>query len=359
MKLYVDTNSKQVTVTKDPTEKLEQNGRQKAERNTGRPMWSTQVFVLDDDGGEVITITTAGEKPSVKVTVRGRGGPAVVDQRAQRRGIPRRGNQGGGPGLGQDRLTGHPVMGVTWSARSRLTLKRQRTRREERRPIVPTLGQIIREIQREAAAQPTDALRHEIEINLEVQDAVTVPGGEGTGQMQCLPDQIIRQLISGKRGNDRTRVTWGSGLSGVRVPGLGGLISRCFVRFGCLVGDQLGGLAGDVLHLAEHAAKFALVGDPVGVAGGLAFGEPGGDGLAGDLAGELVAGAVRLGRLGLAAAAGLAAVGVAAGDAAGQGGADLAEPGGQGLVAAAQLRQVVGHVIDSPACLPGSGPDSI
>jgi len=67
MKLYVDTNSKQVTVTKDPTEKLEQNGRQKTERGTGRPMWSTQVFVLDDDGGEVITVTTAGEVPNVKV----------------------------------------------------------------------------------------------------------------------------------------------------------------------------------------------------------------------------------------------------------------------------------------------------
>ena len=67
MKLIVDTNGKQVTVTKEPTEKLEQNGRQKSERGTGRPMWSTQVFVLDDDGGEVITITTAGEKPNVKV----------------------------------------------------------------------------------------------------------------------------------------------------------------------------------------------------------------------------------------------------------------------------------------------------
>jgi hypothetical protein len=67
MKLYVDTNGKQVTVTRDPTEKLEQNGRQKLERGTGRPMWSTQVFVLDDDGGEVITVTTAGERPNVKV----------------------------------------------------------------------------------------------------------------------------------------------------------------------------------------------------------------------------------------------------------------------------------------------------
>ena len=68
MKLYVDTNGKQVTVTKDPIEKTE--GRTTVRRpsaNTGRPMWSTQVFVLDDDGGEVITVTTAGEKPNVKV----------------------------------------------------------------------------------------------------------------------------------------------------------------------------------------------------------------------------------------------------------------------------------------------------
>ena len=33
----------------------------------GRPMWSTQVFVLDDEGGEVITVTTAGERPNVTV----------------------------------------------------------------------------------------------------------------------------------------------------------------------------------------------------------------------------------------------------------------------------------------------------
>src|SRR5260370_39574484 len=67
MKLYVDTNGRQVTVTKDPVEKTEKNGRQKQERGTGRLMWWTQVFVLDDDGGEVIAVTTAGEKPNVKV----------------------------------------------------------------------------------------------------------------------------------------------------------------------------------------------------------------------------------------------------------------------------------------------------
>jgi hypothetical protein len=67
MKLYVDASTKQVTVSRDPVEKTEQNGRQRTERGTGRLMWSTQVFVLDDDGGEVIAITTAGEKPNVKV----------------------------------------------------------------------------------------------------------------------------------------------------------------------------------------------------------------------------------------------------------------------------------------------------
>ncbi|GAB3330786.1 hypothetical protein RMN56_12765 [Micromonospora halotolerans] len=67
MKLYVDTQSKQVQVTKDPEPKNDQNGNQRSEKNTGRPMWSTQVFVLDETGGEIITITTAGEKPGVTV----------------------------------------------------------------------------------------------------------------------------------------------------------------------------------------------------------------------------------------------------------------------------------------------------
>ena len=67
MKLIISTDGKQVTVSREAVEKTEQNGRQRQERGTGRLMWSTQVFVLDDDGGEVITVTTAGEKPNVKV----------------------------------------------------------------------------------------------------------------------------------------------------------------------------------------------------------------------------------------------------------------------------------------------------
>src|SRR5579859_1015342 len=68
MKLYVDTTGKHVSVSREAVEKTDgMGGRQKQERGTGRLMWSTQVFVLDDDGGEVITITTAGERPNVKV----------------------------------------------------------------------------------------------------------------------------------------------------------------------------------------------------------------------------------------------------------------------------------------------------
>ena len=67
MKLYVDTTGKQVTVSKPTEPKNDQNGSQRSEKGTGRLMWATQVFVLDETGGEVITITTAAEKPAVRV----------------------------------------------------------------------------------------------------------------------------------------------------------------------------------------------------------------------------------------------------------------------------------------------------
>ena len=76
-------------------------------------MWSTQVFVLDDDGGEVITVTTAGEKPNVKVgqlvVLVQAGGPALGDQRAQRRGVPRRGDQDGVDWPREGSVTGIPA----------------------------------------------------------------------------------------------------------------------------------------------------------------------------------------------------------------------------------------------------------
>jgi hypothetical protein len=67
VKLYVDTTGKQVTVSKPTEPKNDQNGSQRSEKGTGRLMWTTQVIVLDETGGEVIAITTAGEKPNVTV----------------------------------------------------------------------------------------------------------------------------------------------------------------------------------------------------------------------------------------------------------------------------------------------------
>jgi hypothetical protein len=66
VKIYVDTTGKQLTASKDPEPKNDQHGKQRSERDTGRPLWSTQVFVMDETGGEVIAVTTAGEKPSVR-----------------------------------------------------------------------------------------------------------------------------------------------------------------------------------------------------------------------------------------------------------------------------------------------------
>jgi len=66
VKIYVDTTGKQATASKDPEPKTDQSGKQRSERDTGRLMWQTQVFVLDETGGEVIQVTTAGEKPSVR-----------------------------------------------------------------------------------------------------------------------------------------------------------------------------------------------------------------------------------------------------------------------------------------------------
>ena len=80
-------------------------------------MWSTQVFVLDDDGGEVITVTTAGEKPNVKV-----GQPVSL---SKLEALPWRPtgatawvacgrDQGGRSGFGQASVTGIPVRMISW-----------------------------------------------------------------------------------------------------------------------------------------------------------------------------------------------------------------------------------------------------
>jgi hypothetical protein len=67
---------------------------------------------------------------------------------------------------------------------------------------MPTLGQIIREIQREAAALPTDTLRDEIEINLEVQDAAICqyfsipPGGRAVEDLIIANSAVMVSVLT-------------------------------------------------------------------------------------------------------------------------------------------------------------------
>jgi hypothetical protein len=67
---------------------------------------------------------------------------------------------------------------------------------------MPTLGQIIREIEREAASLPTADLRHEIELGLEVQDAAIYqyyaipPGGRNVEDLIMTNSAVMVSLIT-------------------------------------------------------------------------------------------------------------------------------------------------------------------
>jgi hypothetical protein len=63
VKLNLDMTDKRLVVTRAPEPKLDQHGVQRVNKSSDRPLWSTQVCVFDVDGGEIITITTEGDKP--------------------------------------------------------------------------------------------------------------------------------------------------------------------------------------------------------------------------------------------------------------------------------------------------------
>jgi hypothetical protein len=67
MKLRVDTSGVQFTVTRAAEEKRDQNGKQKADRNTGELLFTVQLMALDETGGEMINVTVAGQPPKVTV----------------------------------------------------------------------------------------------------------------------------------------------------------------------------------------------------------------------------------------------------------------------------------------------------
>jgi hypothetical protein len=113
------------------------------------------------------------------------------------------------------------------------------------------------------------------------------------------------------------------GLAGIAGGGCGPAFSP---RVG--VGDG----QGQGFELGDQGAEPAVIVEPLPVVVQLIVGDEPGDGLAADLAGPLPVGAVQDGRVGVAAAAGLAAPVGADGDGAGQGGARGGEPGGDAVM---------------------------
>ena len=100
----------------------------------------------------------------------------------------------------------------------------------------------------------------------------------------------------------------------------GGQGLRAAFRARAGVGDG----QGEGFELGDELAEPAVVGEPLPVVVELVAGDEPGDGLAVDLAGPLPVGAVQDGRVGVAAAAGLAAADVPLDEGAGQGEAEAA-----------------------------------
>jgi hypothetical protein len=69
MRKLIETSRVTFTVTLAAVAKSDgtPGGRQKTERDTGRPLWTTQVMALDSSGAEVLTVTTPGVRPEVTV----------------------------------------------------------------------------------------------------------------------------------------------------------------------------------------------------------------------------------------------------------------------------------------------------
>lgn len=67
MKLIIDTEHWELRVSREPEPKIGPDGVQRTDKSTGQLVWTTQLFVLDETGGDVITVSTVGEKPDVKL----------------------------------------------------------------------------------------------------------------------------------------------------------------------------------------------------------------------------------------------------------------------------------------------------
>jgi hypothetical protein len=73
MRLEIRVDGVDFVVSRVPQPKNDTDGRQKADRDTGELLFTTELVAMDDAGAEVIRVTTAGEpkvtkRQPVKVT---------------------------------------------------------------------------------------------------------------------------------------------------------------------------------------------------------------------------------------------------------------------------------------------------
>lgn len=65
MRMELRTEGVDFVVSKAPEPKNDENGAQKADRRSGELLFVTELVAMDDDGAEVIKVTTGGEAPEV------------------------------------------------------------------------------------------------------------------------------------------------------------------------------------------------------------------------------------------------------------------------------------------------------
>jgi hypothetical protein len=66
MQLEIKTEGVEFVVSRAPQPKNDNDGRQKADRDTGAPLHVTELVAMDDTGAEVIKVTTAGQPKITK-----------------------------------------------------------------------------------------------------------------------------------------------------------------------------------------------------------------------------------------------------------------------------------------------------
>ena len=85
MQLEIKTEGVDFVVSRAPQPKNDNDGRQKTDRETGAPLYVTELVVMDETGAEVIKVPTSGEpkvaKRQLVTVVRLVATPWVIDGR--------------------------------------------------------------------------------------------------------------------------------------------------------------------------------------------------------------------------------------------------------------------------------------